>query len=454
MQITRLRTRLPMTLVCGALATGLASAATPAQAASLHPLASFGRSGVAGLPVRERRQEQPNQGAPPPPERDRSLLAPGPQGSVFVGGYAQSRPGAFLLARVSASGRLVRGFGDGGVISVSAVRWRKQDPPRLLALPGGGLLVVGLNQADQLAVVRVSALGRLVSGFGKNGVAQYTLAHARRLTIVTAATVEPDGDVLAVYQRELPQPPNGPRVPEGQGNGHIGYVRLLATGALDTSFGKGGFLVATGEKAELGIEGESGTVGACGETLATDGTLLVAYEGAALEELSPAGAVVPSFGDDRVEQTATVVQTKNPFSFCLGMFALAGDAVEGISGLESGAKGATVTRLTPAGKPESAFGAAGATRIDITAEAAAVAPDGETFAVGQSAGKLVVAGVLTDGQLDAALGGAGGERFAVNVPRAAGTVPGDEERPTWEVLPIGGGLTIRVGEELVRLGGQ
>ncbi len=432
-------------LAACALAAGAGGAL--AQAASWHLVSSFGRGGVAGLPVRERRHEQPNQGAPSPPERYRSLLAPGPQGSVFVGGYAQSKPGAFLLARMSASGKLVEGFGHGGLLTVPAIYWFHQDPPRLLALAGGSVLIVGLDRADQLVAVRVSSSGRPDRGFGEDGVARYTLAHARHFTIVTAAAVEPDGDILAVYQKELPQPSNGPRVPEGQGNGTIEYVRLLPSGALDGSFGTGGFLAATGEKVGL-LEGESGTVGACAETLAASGTLLVAYEDFALEELDPAGAVVTSFGNNPTEQPGGLVtpfETKNDYNFCNGLFALPGGSVEGVSGVE-------IRRLTPGGMPEGAFGTAGSARIDVPTEAAAVASDGETFAAGQSDHALVLSGILADGQPDPALGGVNGRRFAVQLPRAAGTVPGDEEKPTWEVLPGAGGVTVRVGEEIVRVG--
>jgi|HubBroStandDraft_2_1064218.scaffolds.fasta_scaffold00086_24 hypothetical protein len=439
-----------MALAMSALIAGVG--ATLAQAASWHLVSSFGRGGVAGLPVRERHQEPPSQGAPSPPERYRSLLVPGPQGSVFVGGYADSRPGAFLLARVSAAGRLVKGFGDGGVMTVPAVHWFTQDPPRMLALPGGDLLIVGLDRADQLVAVRLTSLGKPDRGFGHDGVAQYTLARLRHFTIITAATLEPDGDLLAVYQKELPQPLNQPRVPEGQGNGAIDYVRLLPSGALDRSFGTGGFLAATGEKVGL-IEGESGTVGACAETLGPSGALLVAYENSALEELSPAGAVVSSFGNDPTQQpggAATTFETKNSYHFCNGLFALPGGSVEGISGLESGISGVEVSRLTPNGVPEAAFGTAGSTRVDIPTEAVAVASNGETFAAGQSGRTLVLTGILANGHADQSLGGPSGKRFTVPMPRAAGSVPGAEEKPTWEVLPGAGSMTIRVGEEIVR----
>jgi hypothetical protein len=427
-----------MALVAVTLA--MASASTLARAASWHVVASFGRGGVAGLPVRERRREPPNQGAASPPERFRSLLIPGPDGSVYVGGYAHSRPGAFLVAQLSARGTLMRSFGEGGVMAVPVVRWFHTDPPRMLALPGGGFLIVGLDQADQLAVVRLSSHGELDRGFGHDGVAHYALPHARHFTIVTAATVEPDGDVLVVYQRELPQPVNQPRVPEGQGNGAIQYVRLLASGALDRSFGTDGSLAATGAKVEL-IEGESGTLGACAEALAPSGTLLVAYQNLAPEELTPDGVVAPNFAGESAPR------------FCEGLFALPGGSIEGVSAPEVGVSGSEVARVTAGGTPESAFGHAGVTRIDPTTEAAAVAPSGELFLAGRSGQALVLAGVLANGGADPALAGAKGAQFSVQLPRAAGTVPGNEEKPSWEVLAVAGGLTIRVGEELVRLAG-
>jgi hypothetical protein len=374
-----------------------------------------------------------------------------------VGGYADSKPGAFLLSRVSSSGKLVKSFGHGGVTTVQAIHWVKQAPPRVYALAGGGVLIVGIDRADGLIAVRLNALGQPDRGFGHDGVAQYKVANAHGFSIVTAATVEPDGDILAVYQKELPQPVNAPRNPEGQGNGAIEYVRLLPSGALDRTFGAGGFLASSGEKVGF-IEGESGTIGACAETLSPNGSLLVAYENFALEELNPAGAVVTSFGNDPVTPTPSssppTFETKNGYHFCNALFALPGGSVEGISGLESGVSGVEVSRLTPNGTPEAAFGTAGSTRIDVPTEAAAVASNGETFAAGQSSRALVLTGILANGQPDPALSGVKGQRFAVKVPRAAGSVPGSEEKPTWEVLPAAGGLFIRVGEELVRLSSQ
>jgi len=426
---------------------GLALAAPVplACASAWHLDASFGRRGVADLPVRERLREPPNQGAPGPPERYRSLLVAGPQGSVFVGGYAEHKPGAFLLSRISSSGRLLESFGHGGVMTVPAIFWIKRAPPRMLALPGGGLLIVGLDKTDQLAAVRVTASGGLDRGYGRGGVAHYSLLRAHGFTIITAAVVQPDGDLLVVYQKELPQPENQPRVPEGQGNGSIHYVRLLPSGALDSAFGNGGLVAAQHPEVSL-LEGESGTVGACAETLSPGGSLLIAYEGFALEEFSPAGQLVENFGEDPVESAKGPEEAKNAFHFCNGLFSLPGGSVEGVDGRE-------IVRLTPSGTPEGAFGEDGTVTVDGPSEAATVASGGETFTVGPSGRALLLTGILPNGRPDPALGARAGQRFPVALPRAAGSVPGEEEKPTWEVLALPHALLIRAGRDLVRLNG-
>jgi hypothetical protein len=440
------RLAIGLILALGASTLAGAGSATATQAGAWHLSASFGRGGVANLAVRERLHEEGSQGAPAPPERDRSLLASGPRGSVFAGGFARGRPGAFLLTRMTAGGRLDRSFGSGGVLVVPAVHWFRTDPPRLIALPAGGVLVVGLSQADQLVAVRLTAGGALDRAYGRGGVARYALSGAHAFAIITAAAVEPGGDLLAVYQKELAQPLNQPRVPEGQGNGSLRYMRLLATGALDHTFGNGGYLQPKHPEVFL-LEGESGTVGACAETLSSTGALLIAYEGFALEELAANGTLLTAFGEDPVAPVQAGVPeppdaTKNAFHLCNGLFALAGGAVEGIDGRR-------VLRLTPSGMPDAAFGAAGVSALETTVQAAVVASDGELFSVGESSGKLALSGVLADGQADSALGGAKGTRFAVALPPPGGS-SGSEEA-TWELLPGARSLTIRVGEELIRL---
>ncbi len=434
---------LGLVAVCGAC---LAAGATGAGAASWHLQSSFGRGGVAGLPVRERLQEEAPPAIPVPPERDRSLLANGPQGSVFIGGYAKGKPGAFLVARLSAKGALDRGFGHDGVLVVPTVHWFLTDPPRLLALADGGILVVGLDQSDQLTAVRIGSQGTIDRSFGHDGVTIHALPRSPHFTIITAAVLEPDGDLLAVYQKELPQPINQPRVPEGQGNGSIEYVRLLPSGALDPSFGTGGFLAGEHPEVHL-LEGESGTIGACAEALSPDGSLLISYGWSGIEELGPNGMLQSSFGVDPIRSSPgyelPASETKNGFHLCQGLVVLPDGSIEG-------AEGRRVVRLTTQGTPDPSFGTIGALTIGAPPEAVAIAPDGETFAAWERSRKLVVAGVLANGRPDPAFGGVAGESFPVQLPLRRG--PAGDEPPSWELLAKEHMLTVRMGEQLIRLG--
>lgn len=424
-----------------ALATGLSG--TLAQAASWHLATQFGKHGIAGLPVREGGSEH---FYAPGPGSQGSLLAPGPHGSVFVGGFAHSKPGAFVLARMSAQGRLVKGFGHGGVITVPAVYSLPDHPPRMFAL-GGGILIVGLDRNRQLVVVRLSANGQPNRAFGHDGVAQYALANTHGHAIVAAASVEAGGDILVGYFRsEVPQPVNEPAIAHGLGEGPLGLVRLLPSGGLDSSFGSGGFLTATGPAPETGE-----TV-ACDVAIATSGSVLLAYEQAAVpngngsefpavQELGSNGADNPGFGDAGIAYLSLTPMVEGADSIlCGGLFALANDEVEASFG---GA--GELFRFTSAGLPNPAFGSSGHTTSTRRVVDLAIAANGETFAL-DSIDPLVVAGTLSSGAPDPGLDGKAGKRFPVKLPQTRG-----EEHQMVELLPANGGLYLLVGESLVRL---
>jgi hypothetical protein len=433
-------------LVVALAACGLA-AVTPAMAtASWHLDSSFGKQGVAGLPLREGRIDSPYKAGP---GDDGQLLAPGPRGSVFVGGYADRKKGAFLVTLLSARGRLAPSFGNGGVTVVPAIYSTPLDPPRMFALAGGKLLVAGLDRANHLVVVRLSARGRVDRGFGSGGVADYALPGAHGHAIVAATAVEPDGDILAVtYQREAPQPVNEPKIAFGLGEGPIELVRLLPSGALDRSFGQAGFLTATGQPPETG-EGL-----AAGVTITPEGSVLFAYEQAAIpntnlqqeppavQELSPTGADASGFGDGGVAFLPFVPSFEGESNVIFdGLFALAHGEVEVSFG-----EGGQLFRFTSAGVPDPTFGTSGHGGVDSAVVGLAVAPDGETFAV-DSIIDLTVSGTLANGAPDQALGGRKGMRFAANLP---GPRPNEEER-VLELLAGNDSVSILAGEDIVRI---
>jgi uncharacterized delta-60 repeat protein len=445
MRAIRLGGQVTAALAVALTAGGLASA-PQAPGASWHLDPQFGDRGVAGLPVRE---TGPDSLFPVPgPGAKGSLLAAGPQNSLFAGGFADHRRGSFLIAHLSARGRLVSDFGDGGVITVPAIYATPERPPRMFALAGGRLLVVGLNRADHLAVARLTAQGKLDRGFGHGGVAQYALPGVHGNAIIAAAAVETDGDILAAYyQREAPQPTNEPRISPGLGEGPIELVRLLPAGGLDRSFGKGGRLTVAA------LSPATGEVLAGGLTIAPDGSILIAYEQAtipnsnpgeapAVQELSPAGVADAGFG----KEGAVLLPFTPKFegvdsSLFSGLFALPGGAVEVSFG-----GGGQLFRFSSSGAPDVAFGTAGHTNQGPAVLALAVAPDGETFAL-DSAPKLTVGGTLNGGAPDPALGGNKGARFGAGLP---GPRFGEQQQTT-ELLARNGTVTILVGEEVLRI---
>jgi hypothetical protein len=433
----------------GCLALALAVAGPPAgesaRAASWHLDPSFGKRGVAGLPVRE--------GAPllvsPGPGDAGSLLAPGPQGSVFVGGYAHSRKGSFLVARLSAQGGLVKSFGRGGVSTIPAIYSVPQAPPRMFALSGGRLLIAGLDRADHFVLVRLTGSGRPDRSFGHDGVADYKLRDSHGHAIIAAVALEPDGDILAVtYQREAPQPVNQPRIPPGLGQGPIEFVRLLPSGALDHSFGQGGFLKATGQPA---VSGEEWAVGV---TITPEGSVLFAYqqvpvpntglaqEPPAVQEFSPTGATASGFGNQGVAYLPFTPTFQGESSAIFdGLFALPGGGFEVSFG-----GGGQLFGFTATGAPNTAFGTAGHTAAGPGVLDLAVAADGETFAL-QNSTRLTVGGTLSSGAPDPGLGGRNGISFPVSLPRHR---LGEEEQAN-ALLAGDDTVTILFAEELVRI---
>jgi Domain of unknown function (DUF5122) beta-propeller len=419
-------------------------AGEPARAAAWHLDSSFGKQGVAGLPVRERGVESIY---PPGPGARGSLLAPGPDGSLFVGGYAHSKKGSFLVARLSADGRLDRAFAKGGVTVVPVVYSTPAHPPHMLAV-AGGLLVVGLDRAHDLVVVAIDRHGKLNRAFGHGGIARCALAGGHGGAILAAATIEADRSILiAYYRHEAPQPVNEPMITPGLGEGPLELVRLLPSGALDQSFGHGGILETTGRPPQIG-EGH-----AVGVTLAGDGSVLLAYEQASLagtgasgfpavQRLTPSGLDDESFGREGSALLASEPSFQGVSSSILeGLFALPGGSVEVSFG-----GGGQLTRFTSAGAIDPAFGDAGHTPPGPGALALAVNPDGETFTL-DSRPALTVGGVLASGIPDPALGGRDGKRFSASLPRGAG---GELQRAV-ELLAGDHSVSILVGERLMRI---
>lgn len=313
---------------------------------------------------------------------------------------------------------------------------------------GHKLAPPALLRARHLILVRLTARGAPDRSFGHRGVALYTLPGSGGHGMLAAAGVESDGAILvAYYAKETPQPVNEPRVSPGLGEGPLGLTRLSPSGALDRSFGQGGFVRATAQS--------PATRGAAvGVAIAAEGSILLAFEEAALssgnfaevpavQELSPTGAEGPAFGNKGVAFLPFTPTHEGESSVLFGgLFALAGGGVE----TSFGGAG-QLFRFTSGGTLDPAFGAAGHSAPGADTQALAIAPDGETFAATADSGRLTIAGTLASGGPDPALGAAKGKRLAARVGRPR---PGEEQQVV-ELLASNNSLTILLGEELLRV---
>ena len=220
-----------------------------------------------------------------------------------------------------------------------------------VALPDGGAVIV---PNDDLTAVRLRADGSLEPSFGNGGIAHIAVPGA----VFTAIQVlrQPGGRLVVVGAGPDEASSGVPR---------LVVVGLTATGALDTTFGTGGFTVTDVEPtcdfgachiAALGPDGSIVVTGTRGQ-LSPDADLGNSDEERpewVVRRLSPTGAVDASFGLVKIpgvarsgtEGTAAVVRPTGQ-----------------IVVLGSHASIAQVAGLTPAGKPDPSFGGGRPVRV-------------------------------------------------------------------------------------------
>jgi uncharacterized delta-60 repeat protein len=212
-----------------------------------------------------------------------------PDGSVVIGGFAFSHPpgcplgyfceGAPIVVRFTPDGRPDPGFGNGGMVRLTALSARfgsgyTKGVAALAARPTGGLFAAGATQQTAF-VAAIGADGSLDGGFGSGGiVSQGSTETAYSAPVATA--VDGSGDIFVATQTDT---------------GSIRYgdnavLRYSAEGGLDHEFGEEGAAVVP--------------AGVRGLAVAPDGTSFVISgeqsPGSSLTEITPAGAIDPAFG--------------------------------------------------------------------------------------------------------------------------------------------------------------
>jgi uncharacterized delta-60 repeat protein len=160
-----------------------------------------------------------------------------PDGKILVLAYGNVYGGSsssdVVLLRYSADGALDPTFGSGGVALLATRQAQVFRFVRDFTLqPDGKIVVVGTGEStwansNDFAVARFNADGSVDTGFGTNG---YRVADAGALEDAYGVALQSDGKIVVAGQA-----------------GNLDYAmlaRYTTAGALDTSFGNGGFLTA------------------------------------------------------------------------------------------------------------------------------------------------------------------------------------------------------------------
>jgi len=283
------------------------------------------------------------------------------------------------------------------------------------------------NSQIALEVERLSANGSIDSSFGNNGLALADLGNRSPFNSVVLA--EPDGSVLACASLF----PAGRRLPS-----QIALAHFTSSGALDTTFGSGGSVIAN-------------PPGACDAlALLSNGNILV-VAGQAVAEYTTKGSVLPMISAAKIAATEPA-SAFNVFQSEDGNHLYAFDLFVGEEsrGHDSSVE---VQRFTETGRPDTSFAnpsfhfiPPGGPEIQAVVQGVALAPNGDIVVVGSQThftqpGPITSNGLarLTPaGVLDSTFGKGG---LLANVP------PTDAGLSAVIVRPDGNIVTAGVGGE-------
>jgi uncharacterized delta-60 repeat protein len=237
---------------------------------------SFGEAGVATTSF-----------GPGPFQDDypRSILVQ-PDGRILVGGYSETNSvtstGNFALARYNDDGSLDGTFGNGGKVVID-VHGTSDAHGVVALLPGGKIVVAGgtaettsLSAQFDVSAVRLNADGTLDTAFADAGV------------MLTGFGTMSNSPIAAATSDTLGRPVLAGRLPNAGGD-DFAALRVLTTGALDTSFGDAGVVTT-----DLGSSESSGAI-----LIQEDGLIVLVGTSMgqlALVRYSSNGTLDPTFG--------------------------------------------------------------------------------------------------------------------------------------------------------------
>jgi uncharacterized delta-60 repeat protein len=310
-------------------------------------------------------------------------------GKIVVGGTitpkgattVQKVPSVFSIVRLTASGQLDPGFGNGGTVFTQLSR-NEMSFAGALAIQGDGKIVmagsaltnhwwpVPMRRYD-FAVVRYLPDGRLDATFGRQGVVVEAVGRTSE-DAAQAIALQPDGGIVVAGYTHVRYEPD------------IGMLRLRQDGTPDPSFGNGSRVITKWKTGNM----------ASGVAVQSDGKILVTGLGV-LVRYAPDGRLDSSFGDEGFVETPVdggviVVQRDGKV--------LLADA-------------RSIVRCLPDGRLDPDFGRSGiVTRIvaekNGAGTALAIQRDGRILAAGWAGGqgRLIVVRYNADGNLDTSFG--------------------------------------------------
>jgi uncharacterized delta-60 repeat protein len=350
------------------------------------------------------------------------LVALQVDGRILIAGQAPGTgdsstgsPTDFVLARLLRDGELDPSFGGGGIVRTD---FGADEFPSSLVLQGDGRILLtgtadrgypdGANPNSSFALARYQPDGSLDPTFGTGG---KVLVDFGQYSSATAAAIEPDGKIAVAGYNQFD--------PGSIDPANLAQARLLPNGALDSSFGNGGKLVAPfltpREKAHSFLFGLSQT-----PTLIYSGDHLIVVadtfvhrkknfvNAMKVERLTEAGVLDPTFG-------VNGVSILNPRK--MGLLSAVHATPDGhivLSGEGGGFReGVQVTRLDPNGALDPTFGKGGSVITPLPGgveEFPAVGFDslGRTLVAGQTDAHSrllsIMARYLPNGGLDRSFG--------------------------------------------------
>jgi uncharacterized delta-60 repeat protein len=321
-------------------------------------------------------------------------------GSVIVAGYEYKEPclgggdgceTVPTLAAIDAAGNLDTGFGEGGVLRLSALagpsaNYLKHGATALTRRPDGSI-VVGGNAPPEETIAFLAGVtpgGQLIPSFGEGGIVRLRTPVPAGQALAGIVAL-PGGGLLAAGTTEL----NVEETPV--------LIRYAADGGLDPSFGGGTGYVALGQSgrspAGFAVHGEEALTSLGGSP-----------RGRLLMLRTENGAPVSTFGSD-----GSVTLPKGVKAKALA-FADDGDPI--VLAASRGARD-EVLRYLPDGRLDKTFGRGGKTQLqlpsgsEVDASSLALGARGTLVVGGRSGGRFALGSLRADGRPNPRFGSGG-----------------------------------------------